>query len=43
MIKRLERLINIWLTYDLPVRTEASRKSTTRCTNTTAVLAAVKM
>jgi hypothetical protein len=24
-------LINIWPTYDLPVRTEAGRKSTTRC------------
>jgi hypothetical protein len=35
MIKRLERLkillINIWPTYDLPVRTEVGRKSTTWC------------
>jgi hypothetical protein len=31
MIKGLERLINIWPTYDLSVRTEVSRKSTTKC------------
>jgi hypothetical protein len=35
MIERLEMLkimlINIWPTYDLPVRTEAGRKSTTWC------------
>jgi hypothetical protein len=34
MIKRLERLknaVNIWPTYDLSVRTEFGRKSTTMC------------
>jgi hypothetical protein len=35
MIKRLERLkmplINTWPTYDLSVRTEVGRKSTTKC------------